>query len=132
MSKLVKRIRKNYKNARNLLVIGTGFGFLEELCDNFASVFIISTLTDPIKRRNLIYKEDFTLIDNLPEIDMIFMDRNQDIHVEHLKTLLIKYHPTIFVEGDEIFGRREYKFLQQYNFAVVERYGAYHIWTFQK
>jgi len=132
MSKLIKRIKKNFKNPRNVLVIGTGFGFLEELCDNFPSVFIISTLINPIKRKNLIYKENFEGIENVPDLDIIFIDRNQDINVEKLKPILLRYRPTLFVEGDEIFGRTEYKFLKQFSFSVVERFGLYHIWKFHQ
>lgn len=132
MSKFVKRVRKSFKNPRNVLVIGTGFGYLEELCENFANVFIISTLTEPYKKRNLVYKETFDNIEFLPNLDIIFMDRNQDLHVEKLKTILLKYHPSIFVEGNLIFGKNEYKFLKSYNYSVVEMFGDYHLWKYDR
>lgn len=131
MSKLVKRITKKFKNPRNVLIIGTGFGFLNELCDHFSSVFIISTLGESVRKKNLIYRESFEGIEFIPDLDLIFIDRNQDIHVEKLRPILTRYHPVIFVEGDELFGRAEYKFLQNFGFAVVERYTIYHIWKFQ-
>lgn len=132
MSKLVKRIIKNSSNPRNVLVIGTGFGFLDELCDNFGNVFIISTLQTPPKRKNLIYRESFEGIEFIPDLDVIFMDRNQDCNVEKLKPILLRYQPIIFVEGEEIFGRAEYKFLKSYHYSVVNLFGSYHLWKIEK
>ena len=59
MSKLVKRIKKTFNNPRNVLIVGTGFGFLDDLCEHFSNVFIISTLKEEVRRKNLIYKENF-------------------------------------------------------------------------
>lgn len=132
MSKLVKRIKKTFNNPRNVLIVGTGFGFLDDLCEHFSNVFIISTLKEEVRRKNLIYKENFEGIEFVPDLDVIFIDRNQDVNVEKLRPILARYHPTIFVEGDELFGRTEYKFLKSYNFSVVERFGVYHIWKFQR
>lgn len=132
MSKIVKRIKKTFKNPRNVLIVGTGFGFLDELCNHFANVFIISTLSEPIRRKNLIYKEDFEGIEFVPDLDVIFIDKNQECNVEKLRPILARYHPVLFVEGDELFGRTEYKFLKGYNFSVVERFGIYHIWKYDK
>jgi hypothetical protein len=132
MSKLVKRIRKYFKNPRNVLIIGTGFGFLNELCDHFDSIFIISTLEEPIRRKNLIYRQSFEGIEFVPDIDVIFIDRNQNLNVENLRPVITRYHPVIFVEGDELFEKAQYKFLKNYGFSVVERRGYYHIWNFEK
>jgi len=132
MSKLVKRIRKSFKRPRNVLVVGTGFGFLEELCDNFASVFIISALNITFKKRNLIYREDFEGIEHIPDLDVIFIDKNQEVNVEKLKPILLRYHPVMFVEGSIVFDRPQYKFLQQFKYSVTDVFGSYHIWKFQK
>jgi hypothetical protein len=132
MSKLVKRIKKNFKNPRNVLVLGTGFGYLSEICEHFGSVFIISTLEEPIKRKNLIYKETFDNIEFLPDLDVIFIDRNQDCNVEKLKPLLLRYRPILLVEGTSLFSKLEYKFLQNFSFSVTEMFNDYHLWKFTK
>ena len=63
MNKFIKRISKSKKNIRNILVVGTGWEKLPNLCDGFASVFIISTGSQDLRRKNLIYKENFDQID---------------------------------------------------------------------
>ena len=50
----------------------------------------------------------------LPDIDVIVMDRNQDLHISKLPPLLNKYQPVILVQGIELFGKAEYKFLKTY------------------
>ncbi len=110
MSKFIKKITKSKKNPRNILVLGTGSGRLEDLCNSFASIFIISTGEQTVRKRNLIYKESFDQIETLPDIDVIIMDRNQDIHISKLPPLLNKFQPIILVDGIELFGKAEYKF----------------------
>ena len=112
MHKFIKRITKSKKNIRNILVIGTGWEKLPLLCDGFASVFIISTGLQDLRRKNLIYKESFDQIETLPDIDAIVMDRDQDIHVSKLLPLLNKYQSVILVQGIELFAKSEYKFLK--------------------
>lgn len=132
MSKLLKRIRKNFKNPRNVLVMGTGFGFLPEICDHFNSVFIVSTLNEELKRKNLIYRESFDGIELLPDLDVVFIDRNQDCNIEKLRPLLLRYRPVLLVEGKEIFGKSEYKFLKNFQLSVTDMFGDYHLWKFVK
>lgn len=132
MSKLVKRITKSFKRPRNVLVVGTGFGYLEELCNNFASVFIITPSNNDFKKRNLIYREDFEGIEFVPDLDVIFIDKNQEKNVEKLRPILLRYHPVIFVEGSVLFDRPQYKFLQQFNYSVTDLFGSYHIWKYTK
>lgn len=112
--------------------MGTGFGFLPEICDHFNSVFIVSTLNEQLKRKNLIYRESFDGIELLPDLDVVFIDRNQDCNIEKLRPLLLRYRPVLLVEGKEIFGKSEYKFLKNFQFSVTEMFGDYHLWKFVK
>ena len=128
MNKFIKRISKSKKNIRNILVIGTGWEKLPLLCDEFASVFIISIGSQDLRRKNLIYKESFDQIGTLPDIDAIVMDRDQDIHVSKLLPLLHRYQSVILVQGVELFSKTEYKFLKTYGYAVTEMFGDSHLW----
>jgi hypothetical protein len=128
MSKFIKKITKSKKNPRNILVIGTGFERLEDLCESFPSIFIISTGEQTVRKRNLIYKESFDHLEHLPDIDVIVMDRNQDIHVSKLPPLLNRFQPIILVQGIELFGKAEYKFLKNYGYAVTQMFNDSHLW----
>ena len=128
MNKFIKRISKSKKNIRNILVVGTGWEKLPNLCDVFPSVFIISTGPQDFRRKNLIYKESFDQIETLPDIDAIVIDRDQDLHVSKLLPLLNKYQSVILVQGIELFAKPEYKFLKTHGYAVTEMFGDSHLW----
>ena len=128
MNKFIKRISKSKKNIRNILVVGTGWEKLPNLCDGFASVFVISTGPQDFRRKNLIYKESFDQVETLPDIDAIVIDRDQDIHVSKLLSLLNKYQSVILVQGVELFSKPEYKFLKTHGYAVTEMFGDSHLW----
>jgi hypothetical protein len=64
----------------------------------------------------------------LPDIDVIVMDRNQDLHISKLPPLLNKYQPVILVQGIELFGKAEYKFLKTYGYAVTQMFNDSHLW----
>jgi len=128
MSKFIKKITKSKKDPRNILVLGIGFDRLEDLCNSFASIFIISTEKQIVRKRNLIYKENFDQLEMLPDIDVIVMDRNQDLHISKLLSLLNKYQPVILVQGIELFGKAEYKFLKTYGYAVTQMFNDSHLW----
>ena len=128
MNKFIKRISKSKKNIRNILVVGTGWEKLSNLCDVFPSVFIISTGPQDFRRKNLIYKESFDQIETLPDIDAIVIDRDQDVHVSKLLPLLNKYQSVILVQGIELFAKPEYKFLKTHGYAVTEMFGDSHLW----
>ena len=128
MNKFIKRISKSKKNIRNILVVGTGWEKLPNLCDGFASVFVISTGLHDFRRKNLIYKESFDQIETLPDIDAIVIDRDQDVHVSKLLPLLNKYQSIILVQGVELFSKPEYKFLKTHGYAVTEMFGDSHLW----
>lgn len=128
MNKFIKRISKSKKNIRNILVVGTAWDKLPNLCDVFASVFVISTGSHDLRRKNLIYKESFDQIETLPDIDAIVIDRDQGMHVSKLLPLLQRYQSVILVQGVELFAKTEYKFLKTYGYAVVEMFGDSHLW----
>jgi hypothetical protein len=56
------------------------------------------------------------------------MDRNQDIHVSKLPPLLNRFQPIILVQGIELFGKAEYKFLKNYGYAVTQMFNDSHLW----
>lgn len=129
MNKFFKRIAKTSKNPKNVLVVGDGFGNLERLCENFQTIFIIPHVEIKYRRKNLIFKENFDNVDHLPDINVIFMNRNQSLHVYQLQGLISKYRPSMFVEGQGLFDKAEYKFLQNLRYGVTQVFSDYHLWT---
>jgi hypothetical protein len=128
MSKFRKRIQKAQGTMVNALVIGTGFRRLDELTDIFKTVFVISSTLPEIKRKNLIFREGHNSLDPLSEITSIFIDKNQIHTLENLVPVMLKHHPYIFIEGNEVIGREFSLPLYQNGFRAIEQQGFFHTW----
>ena len=127
MSKLVKKIMKlsGIKQPRNALVLGSGFGFLEELLDSFKTVFLITSGNDiNVRRRNLVLRETTEMLYDLPNIDAVIVDQDQIPRILELKPAWAKSAPVLVIEGPAFISRS----LNKDRLAVVLIEKQYHIW----
>ena len=77
MNKFQKRITKSMrKNLQDAIVIGHGFGMLEEILETFNTVFILNG-PDDIKRRNLINRTSVESLYGLYTVGAMFIDLDQ-------------------------------------------------------
>jgi hypothetical protein len=120
MSKFSKRILSSSKYCRNSLVVGTGFGWLEQLIEHCNTVFIIDNFDKNIKGRNVIHREDFQEIQVLTDIDFIFVDSSHFSNLNKLRPVWTKCRPAIFLEGSDFFGKENYKYLRSESYLLVE------------
>ena len=74
MGKFSKRLNKINKNFRNILVVGSAFGNLEELLNDVATVFILYPKDESLRRKNLIYRETIESTFTIPEVDFVIID----------------------------------------------------------
>jgi len=120
MSKFEKRILKSSKQCRNCLVIGSGIGLLNDLIHHCHTVFIMHNDLPKIRNAKVVYRENFNGIDQLHDIDFIFLDYNQYPNLNKIRNLLLKCRPVIFVEGETVFPVEDYKYLSGLGFALIE------------
>ena len=59
MTKFSKRMKKANRRARNVLVVGTALGNLEDLLEAFDTVFVVNGTLPRIQKRNVVYRENF-------------------------------------------------------------------------
>jgi hypothetical protein len=109
--------------------VGTGFGYIESLIDNFNTVFIVNDGDRSIRNKKVVYRDGYKDLVNLPDVDAIFFDHNLYANVPHLEGLLRKTRPVIFVQGQELFPKNEYRYLKSQGYAVTEKLETMHKWT---
>ncbi len=102
MTKFSKRIKKINRKSRNLLVLGTAFGHLEELLDSFGTVFVVSDNLPIIKKRNLIYRENYDDIHVLTDVDIIIVDFDHGNFIPELTQVWRRTNPAIVVQGPDL------------------------------
>lgn len=120
MNKFKKRFLTANKNKRNALVVGSGLGYIEQLSDSLSTVFVIDNFDRSLRRKNIVYKDDFTGISLLPEIDFVFIDFNQYGNLEKLQPVLVNNKCTIFIQGEVSWPVNEYKYLRSLGYSHIE------------
>ena len=128
MTKFSKRLKKSNKRARNILVLGTALGNLEDLLDTFDTVFVINGDQPQIQKRNVVYRESFDNIHLLTDIDFIILDFNQEKFIPELIQVWRRTAPTIIIQGPELISIDYQKILKLDHYAIREVAKGYYVW----
>lgn len=131
MGKFSKRIKKISQHVRYGLVIGSGFGNLEDLLESTDTIFIVYPKLPEIKAKNLIYRENLESIHNLYDIDFVLLDADQVNLVRELSPLWKRNRCLLIIEGDPANSSEQVKFLRKERYQVVDYTKKYHIWKMQ-
>ena len=132
MTKFSKRIKKINRRARNLLVLGTAFGNLGELLDSFDTVFVITNSPPIIKKRNLIYRENYNDIHTLTDVDIIIVDFDHSNFISELTQVWRRTNPAIVVQGPDLISKDIQKMLKSDHYNIVEVAKGYYLWKNKK
>jgi hypothetical protein len=128
MNKLQKRLRKLDKNQVNAVVIGTAFGYLENILEIYSTVFVIDENLPTVKAKNLVYKENFHNLNAITEVSAIFFDLTRLDQFEMVKDFWQRNSSKVIIEGDEPIGREFSKPLYNTGWGCTSKQGLFHVW----
>lgn len=128
MTTLAKKLSKTGHDLINALIIGRGFGNIEEILEIFQSVFIISSTRPIIRARNLIYYENFEFVSHLTGISFIMFDKSSLVYLNKTLPIWDFCKPLILIEGEEFIERPTADILYQFGYRPWEKNKKYHIW----
>jgi hypothetical protein len=132
MSKFIKRIRKIKKYPENCVLVGDDFGYLDEFCDLFSNVFSLIVSEKQLKKRNLIYRQDFKELSVIPQIDFIFVDYNFLEHVAEIVNVIEKFRCSIYINHGQFLNEKFSKFFGKLGYEITDINDHYQIWTPKK
>jgi hypothetical protein len=132
MNKFQKRLSKISRKHTNALVIGKAFGYLAELIDIYASVFVIDENPSGLKAKNLIYRENIDRLSNITDVGAIFLDLNELDKLESLTTVWQTHSSKIFIEGEMAISREFSRPLYNTGWRCTSLQGIFHVWEQQK
>ena len=115
-----------------MLVVGTAFGNLEELLDSFNTVFVVSNDPPIIKKRNLIYRENYDDIHTLTDVDIIMIDFDQSNFIPELTQVWRRTGPAIVVQGPDLISKDIQKILKSDHYNIVDVAKGYYLWKNKK
>lgn len=128
MSKFAKRLKKSIGNLDNCLVVGHGFGKIEDLYGIFNTVFLISENRPEFKSKKLVYRENYSDLNQITDLSVILFDVNQIKNFNSVLPLIYRYKPAIVVEGSDIQDRNYFKDLFENRYKAVEINSTHHLW----
>jgi hypothetical protein len=128
MNKFQKRLKKLQKHNENALVVGQGFGHLNEILEIYKTVFVINEAHPEIKARNLIYRNNFDDISHMVELTVIIVDLDKVDHLDKLTQLWIRSKSSIVIEGNDPIDRSKSKSLYNTNWQCIDLCGFFHVW----
>ena len=132
MNKFQKRLSKISRKHTNALVIGKAFGYLVDIIDIYASVFVIDDNAVGLKAKNLIYRENIDRLSNITDVGAIFLDLNELDKLELLMTLWQTHSSKIFIEGGTAISREFSQPLYNTGWRCTSLQGIFHVWEQQK
>ncbi len=130
MTKFQKRIKKLYKHPENCLIVGEGFGFLNEIIEIYKTVFVVSDRKPNLKSKNLVYREEFDDLSNLVEITAVFLDLSLLDKLETVMHIASRNKSFVIIEGNDPIGRDKSGPLYKTGYQCTGLYGSFHVWEF--
>ncbi len=128
MTKFQKRLGKVGKYFNHAVVVGQGFGNLDELLEIFRTVFIINGYKTGKKAKNLIYRENFEDLDHINNINFVFFDLSEIQHLEKLKDCWVRNDSLVIIEGNDPIEREFSNPLYKTRWGCTSLQGTFHVW----
>ncbi len=128
MSKFRKRLTKISKNLHNCLVVGQGFGYLQELTNIYQTVFVIDSQRPEIKAKNLVFRNNFDDLSHMNEISAVFVDIAATEHLNKITSLWMRCNSMVIIEGDDPIERHLSGPLYQSGWNCTSKQGTFHVW----
>jgi hypothetical protein len=125
MSKYSKRISKLVKNPRNALVLGSAFGFLNELVGLFSTIFVLNEDPNRLRHKTIVYRDS---IDLIQDIDIILVDLDYFDQIKNLHAIWRKTNPVILLQGSSFSNKKIQKLLNSENYFGIDQTTHYIIW----
>lgn len=128
MSKIIRRIRKTNKNLENCLVIGTVWGELSSVIENYKNVFVKKTDKPCFKSRNVIVRDDFTEMALFSSIGYVFVDYDCLDFIKSVEKVLTHFSPLLYIGHGEFLDNDRTSYLRSLSYEIIEIRKDYQTW----
>lgn len=132
MNKFEKRLSKISKNHETAVVVGCGFGYLENIINMFNNVFVINEERPTIKSKKLIYRENFDNLSQITEVSVILFDRTEVCRLADVSPIWHRNKAVVVIEGNEPIDRTLSKPLYASAYECTGLHGFFHTWELKK
>jgi len=130
MSKFIKRIQKTVKKTiDNVIVVGSDQTNIENIINGFNTVFCVSYQHQLPKYKNVIPIQDHNFLNELQNIDIIFLNINYDNGIfQFIPHLTRKCVPVIFLHNGLVLSTEYIDFFRRIRYEQLTILDDYQIW----
>ena len=130
MSKFIKRIQKTVKKSvDSAIVVGADRSNIENIISGFNTVFCVNYQHSLPKYKNIIIIQDNTFLNDLQNIDIVFLNINYDSDIfQFIPHLTKKCAPDIFFQNDLVLSTEYIDFFKRIRYEQITILDDYQIW----
>jgi hypothetical protein len=130
MSKFIKRIQKTVKKSLDaVIVVGSDEKNIENVIDGFNTVFCVRYQHQLPKYKNVIPIQDNNFLNELQNIDIIFLNINYDDGIfQFIPQLTRRCAPVIFLHKDLVLSTEYIDFFRRIRYEQITILDDYQIW----
>jgi hypothetical protein len=130
MAKFIKRIQKNVKKTiDNVIVVGSDQKNIEDMINGFNTVFCISYQQQLPKYKNVIPIQDHSFLNEVQNIDIIFLNINYDDGVfQFIPQLIRKCAPVIFLNNSLVLSTEYIDFFRRIRYEQITILDEHQVW----
>jgi hypothetical protein len=132
MSKFQKKLSKILNNCENAVVIGYGFGYLDDIINMFKTVFVIGGSIPTVKSKKLVYCENFNNISQISEVSVILFDLAEVGRLEEVSPIWHRNKAVVVIEGNDPIDRTLSTSLYASSYECTGLYKTFHTWELKK
>lgn len=130
MSKFLKRIQKVVKkDVSNCIVVGNDIPCLEEILENFKTVFYVHWNPSLPKSKKIIPIQEISFLQNLQDADVIFINQRFDENVLQFLVPLSRHSaPAIFLGTNVVLSTEYISFFNRIRYEMIVILDQYQVW----
>ena len=130
MSKFIKRIQKTVKkNIDNVIVVGSDQKNIENMVNGVNTMFCVSYQHRPPRHKNFIPIQDNSFLNELQNIDIIFLNINYNNDIfQFIPQLTRKCAPVIFLNNNLVLSTEYIDFFRRIRYEQITILDEYQIW----
>jgi hypothetical protein len=128
MANLAKKLRKLLKHRRNIAMIEPTPEFLEEMSEQFDTIFVFSEQPPLIRKRNIIYRLDYNDTAIASDISMIHITTEHLDKLSNCLVLINKSKPAIMIDNPNPLGKKSTRWLENVSYEIKELAKHWQMW----
>ncbi len=134
MTKFLKRVQKTVKkDVSTVIIVGHSDEYTSKIIESFNAVFYVDYVKPPPRIRNVIHIQDVGFLNDLQNIDAIFINQGFDHNIlQFLTPLSRKSGPVIFLSNDYTISNEYYQLFIRLKYEQITFVDNYQVWKLKR